>query len=189
MVFCEIPSRSAVSEMLRNQPVWHQQPCYVQSHLNHLSSSIWKKLKSEIEKIVLTVYMPKCIELLPSDWLNRYLHWLAVEQVYPTKWPVSVDDLHVEKQLYVTFCVVQYMFWNSCLITFKRQSGVYMLRCLQCVMPLPSASVMSKNEIVGCFHTFFSAFFELYEVDNSKCFSSFKTFVLTSSTYFGKKLP
>lgn len=35
-----------------DQSICHQQPCHVQSHRNHLSSSFW------------------CLELLPSDWLD-----------------------------------------------------------------------------------------------------------------------
>ncbi len=34
--------------------------------------------------------MPKCIELLPCDWLISYLCYQAIEQVYLIKWPVSV---------------------------------------------------------------------------------------------------
>ncbi len=34
--------------------------------------------------------MPKCIELLPSDWLISNLCYQAIEQVYLIKWPVSV---------------------------------------------------------------------------------------------------
>ncbi len=34
--------------------------------------------------------MPKCTELLPCDWLIRYLHEQAVEQVFLIKWLVSV---------------------------------------------------------------------------------------------------
>ncbi len=34
--------------------------------------------------------MPKCIELLPCDWLISNLYYQAIEQVYLIKWPVSV---------------------------------------------------------------------------------------------------
>ncbi len=34
--------------------------------------------------------MPKCIELLPYDWLIRNLCYQAIEQMYLIKWPVSV---------------------------------------------------------------------------------------------------
>ncbi len=34
--------------------------------------------------------MPKCIELLPCDWLISNLCYQATEQVYLIKWPVSV---------------------------------------------------------------------------------------------------
>ncbi len=34
--------------------------------------------------------MPKCIELLPCDWLISYLCYQAIEPVYLIKWPVSV---------------------------------------------------------------------------------------------------
>ncbi len=34
--------------------------------------------------------MPKCIELLPCDWLISNLCYQAIEQVYLIKWPVSV---------------------------------------------------------------------------------------------------
>lgn len=57
-----------------------------------------KSLKSPFWCSVLTptgrfdrVYMPKCTKLSPSDWLIRYLHYGAVEQVYLIKWPVNVS--------------------------------------------------------------------------------------------------
>ncbi len=34
--------------------------------------------------------MPKCIELLPCDWLISNLCYQAIEQVYLILWPVSV---------------------------------------------------------------------------------------------------
>ncbi len=34
--------------------------------------------------------MPKCIELLPCDWLISNLCYQAIEQVYLIKWPVSI---------------------------------------------------------------------------------------------------
>ncbi len=34
--------------------------------------------------------MPKCIELLPCDWLISNLCYQAIEQVYLIKWPVCV---------------------------------------------------------------------------------------------------
>ncbi len=34
--------------------------------------------------------MPKCIELLPCDWLISNLCYQAIERVYLIKWPVSV---------------------------------------------------------------------------------------------------
>ncbi len=34
--------------------------------------------------------MPKCIELLPCDWLISNLCYQAIEHVYLIKWPVSV---------------------------------------------------------------------------------------------------
>ncbi len=34
--------------------------------------------------------MPKCIELLPHDWLISNLCYQAIDQVYLIKWPVSV---------------------------------------------------------------------------------------------------
>ncbi len=33
--------------------------------------------------------MPKCIKLLPCDWLIRNLCYQAIEQVYLIKWPMS----------------------------------------------------------------------------------------------------
>ncbi len=33
--------------------------------------------------------MPKCIELLPCDWLISNLCYQAIEPVYLIKWPVS----------------------------------------------------------------------------------------------------
>ncbi len=35
--------------------------------------------------------MPKCIVLLPCDWLISNLCYQAIEQVYIIKWPVSVQ--------------------------------------------------------------------------------------------------
>lgn len=59
-----------------------------------------KSLKSPFWCSVLTptgrfdrVYMPKCTKLSPSDWLIRYLHYGAVEQVYLIKWPVNVSGI------------------------------------------------------------------------------------------------
>ncbi len=34
--------------------------------------------------------MPKCIELLPCDWLISNLRYQAIEQVYLIKWLLSV---------------------------------------------------------------------------------------------------
>ncbi len=34
--------------------------------------------------------MPKCIELLPWDWLISNLCYQAIEQMYLIKWPVSI---------------------------------------------------------------------------------------------------
>lgn len=38
--------------------------------------------------------MAKCIDLLPFDWLIRYLGYRAVEQVCLIEWPVSVSTEH-----------------------------------------------------------------------------------------------
>lgn len=38
----EIPSKSSVYEI--DQPIWHWQPCYIQSLLNHVSSLFWCSL-------------------------------------------------------------------------------------------------------------------------------------------------
>lgn len=59
-----------------DQPVWYQQPCCVQSHLNHLSS---------LFKVMLTLNTPGCTELLPCDSLT-YLR--AVRSLI--MWLVSV---------------------------------------------------------------------------------------------------
>ncbi len=34
--------------------------------------------------------MPKCIELLPCDWLISNLCYQAIDQVHLIKWPMSV---------------------------------------------------------------------------------------------------
>ncbi len=39
--------------------------------------------------------MPKCIELLPCDWLISNLCCQAIEQVYLIKWPVSVYCMYI----------------------------------------------------------------------------------------------
>jgi len=55
-----------------DQPVWHQQPCHVQSHFNHLSSPNWCSVWTSAGRLD-HVYMLKCTELLPCDWLIIYL--------------------------------------------------------------------------------------------------------------------
>ncbi len=47
--------------------------------------------------------MPKCIELLPCDWLIRNLCYQAIEQVYLIKWPVSI---------YIYFFFSKYIFFS-----------------------------------------------------------------------------
>lgn len=51
-------------------PVWHQQRCHFQNHLNHVffSCSDWT-----LAGCLDHVCIPKCINLLPSDWLTRDL--------------------------------------------------------------------------------------------------------------------
>ncbi len=39
--------------------------------------------------------MPKCIELLPCDWLISNLCCQAIEQLYLIKWPVSDTGVHI----------------------------------------------------------------------------------------------
>ncbi len=72
-----------------DQPVWHQQPFHIQSHLNPLSSPFWCSVWTS-ESHLHHIQMPKCIELLPCDWLIGNLCYKAIEQVYLIKWPVSV---------------------------------------------------------------------------------------------------
>ncbi len=43
-----------------------------------------------LHALVVTSQMPKCIELLPCDWLISNLCYQAIEQVYLIKWLVSV---------------------------------------------------------------------------------------------------
>ncbi len=43
--------------------------------------------------------MPKCIELLPCDWLISNLCYQAIKQVYLIKWPVRVYGTLPESQL------------------------------------------------------------------------------------------
>ncbi len=51
--------------------------------------------------------MPKCIELLPCDWLISNLCYQAIEQVYLIKWPVSI---------YIFNLYIMYMFTDTCKI-------------------------------------------------------------------------
>ena len=53
-----------------DQSFWHQQPCHV--HLNHLSSPVLMLVWTAADCLD-HVYMAKCIELLPCDWLIRNL--------------------------------------------------------------------------------------------------------------------
>ncbi len=50
--------------------------------------------------------MPKCIELLPCDWLISNLCFQAIEQVYLIKWPVSVC-------MYIYIYIYMYFFFLS----------------------------------------------------------------------------
>lgn len=50
-------------------------------------------LSQQIRDQKINFVEPKSIELLPCDWLIRYLHYWAAEQVYLTKWPVSVRTI------------------------------------------------------------------------------------------------
>ncbi len=59
--------------------------------------------------------MPKCIELLPCDWLISNLCYHAIEQVYLIKWPVNVHQI---KSNQITFIVTSPQHkclgeWNS----------------------------------------------------------------------------
>ncbi len=72
-----------------DQPIWHQQSFHVQSHLNTLSSPFWCSVWTSASRLH-HIWMPKCIELLPCDWLISNLCYQAIEQVYLIKWPVSV---------------------------------------------------------------------------------------------------
>lgn len=61
MIFLEVSSFQCLKYTV--EPFWHQQSWHFQNHLNHLSSA------NDLHHI----YMPKGIEVLPSDWLIRYL--------------------------------------------------------------------------------------------------------------------
>ncbi len=45
--------------------------------------------------------MPKCIELLPCDWLISNLCYQAIEQVYLIKWPVYISGMYINKYIYI----------------------------------------------------------------------------------------
>lgn len=55
--------------------------------------------------------MPKCIELLLCDWLNRYLHWQAVRQVYLLKWPVSAKVIVYYYCIDAIFIIIYGICW------------------------------------------------------------------------------
>ncbi len=59
--------------------------------------------------------MPKCIELLPCDWLISNLCYQAIEQVYLIKWPVSVY-IYIYIYIYITFI---YFYYYLCFLTFN----------------------------------------------------------------------
>ncbi len=46
--------------------------------------------------------MPKCIELLPCDWLISNLCYQAIKQVFLIKWPVSVY-MYIYIYIYITY--------------------------------------------------------------------------------------
>lgn len=46
-------------------------PC--SNYLNHFSSSFLRSVWTSVDCLV-RVYMPKCTELLPRDWMSQYLH-------------------------------------------------------------------------------------------------------------------
>ncbi len=66
------------------QPVWHKQTFHTQSHLKPLSSPFWCSVWTS-ESHLHHILMPKCIELLPCDWLIINLCYQTIEQVYLIK--------------------------------------------------------------------------------------------------------
>ncbi len=53
--------------------------------------------------------MPKCIELLPCDWMISNLCYQAIERVYLIKWPVSVY-IYVCVCIYIYICICMYLY-------------------------------------------------------------------------------
>lgn len=73
------PRDGWVRKSLQFLKYWHQQPCYIKSHLNHFCSpfscSIWTSVGC-----LDYIYEPKCAEL-PATWLADWivvLSWTAV---------------------------------------------------------------------------------------------------------------
>ncbi len=69
--------------------------------------------------------MPKCIELLPCDWLISSLCYQAIEQVFRIKWLVSVydciDSLSFLEQYYIYVITSKPSYhsaWHVC-ITYR----------------------------------------------------------------------
>ncbi len=54
--------------------------------------------------------MPKCIELLPCDWLISNLCYQAIEQVYLIKWMVSGVCMYICVYIYIYIYIYIYTY-------------------------------------------------------------------------------
>ncbi len=88
MIVGENHNRSAVFEILRPARLAPTNIPRPNSH-KYPSSPIWCLVWTSASRLH-HIYIPKCIELLPCDWLISNLFYQAIEQMYLIKWPVSV---------------------------------------------------------------------------------------------------
>ncbi len=100
-------SLSIISNKSAHSPLTsrHQQPFHIQSHLNPLSSPFWCSVWTSASRLH-HIKIPKCIELLPFDWLISNLCYQAIEQVYLIKWPVNIY-IYVINIIWINTCLIK----------------------------------------------------------------------------------
>ncbi len=84
--------------------------------------------------------MPKCVELLPCDWLISNVCYQAIEQVYLIKWPVGWQVkyiyiyIHINKCIHICIHIIKFTDNPSCKVEpVFRESKYY--RVMWCGTP------------------------------------------------------
>jgi len=147
MVVCENPSRSAVCEILRP------------ARLTPTTIPRSKSLKSPFFPVLMLGLNfsksssphldPKCIELLPCDWLISNVCYQAIEQEYLIKWPVSV---YIWKMCYVYMLniFIYNVKYKNIIYTCKYFLYVYLYICYIINTQYTCIYYVNNNFYFGC---------------------------------------